>query len=75
MYQNITKKQLEGLKVTNTSTYAKVITHYYIQNPDGTLTANKVPTKDGDVNEDTVQEGNLGDSLHNNTNGGYPRLL
>ena len=56
------EKTAEGLKVTNTSTYAKVITHYYIQNPDGTLTTNKVPTKDGDVNEDTVQEGNLGDS-------------
>ena len=56
------EKTLDGLKVTNTSTYAKVITHYYIQNPDGTLTTNKVPTKDGGVNEDTIQEGNLGEN-------------
>ena len=51
------EKTAEGLKVTNTSTYAKVITHYYI---DGTT--DKVPTKDGGVNEDTIQEGNIGDS-------------
>ena len=51
------EKTLDGLKVTNTSTYAKVITHYYI---DGTT--DKVPTKDGDVNEDTIQEGNIGDN-------------
>ena len=51
------EKTTEGLKVTNTSTYAKVITHYYI---DGTT--DKVPTKDGDVNEDTIQEGNIGDN-------------
>ena len=51
------EKTLDGLKVTNTSTYAKVITHYYI---DGTT--DKVPTKDGNVNEDTIQEGNIGDN-------------
>ena len=47
--------------ITNTSKYGKVTVHYYIQNPDGTLTTNRVPDTNGTEIQDIVIEGKKGD--------------
>ena len=47
--------------ITNTSKYGKVTVHYYIMNPDGTLTTNKVPDINGTEIQDVVIEGKEGD--------------
>ena len=47
--------------ITNTNKYGKVTVHYYIQNPDGTLTTNKVPDTNGTEIQDIVIEGKKGD--------------
>ena len=47
--------------ITNTSKYGKVTVHYYIQNPDGTLTTNRVPDTNGTEIQDIIIEGKEGD--------------
>ena len=47
--------------ITNTSKYGKVTVLYYIQNPDGTLTTNKVPDINNNEIQDVIIEGKEGD--------------
>ena len=47
--------------ITNTSKYGKVTVHHYIQNPDGTLTTNRVPDANGTEIADVIIEGKEGD--------------
>ena len=47
--------------ITNTNKYGKVTVHYYIQNPDGTLTTNRVPDANGTEIADVIIEGKEGD--------------
>ena len=51
-----------GRVVTNTSKYGKVTVHYYIMNPDGSLTTTRVPDAQGQEVQDAVIEGKEGDS-------------
>ena len=50
-----------GRIVTNTSKYGKVTVHYYIMNPDGSLTTTRVPDAQGQDVQDVVIEGKEGD--------------
>ena len=47
--------------ITNTNKYGKVTVHYYIQNPDETLTTNRVPDTNGTEIQDIIIEGKEGD--------------
>ena len=47
--------------ITNTSKYGKVTVHYYIMNPNGTPTTNKVPDINNNETQDIVIEGKEGD--------------
>ena len=47
--------------VTNTNKYGKVTVHYYIMNPDGSLTTTRVPDVQGQEVQDVVIEGKEGD--------------
>ena len=49
-----------GRIVTNTSKYGKVTVHYYIMNPDGSLTTTRVPDTQGQDVQDAVIEGKEG---------------
>ena len=49
-----------GRIVTNTSKYGKVTVHYYIMNPDGSLTTTRVPDAQGQDVQDAVIEGKEG---------------
>ena len=49
-----------GRIVTNTSKYGKVTVHYYIMNPDGSLTTTRVPDAQGQDVQDVVIEGKEG---------------
>ena len=51
-----------GRIVTNTSKYGKVTVHYYIMNPDGSLTTTRVPDTQGQDVQDAVIEGKEGDT-------------
>ena len=47
--------------ITNTNKYGKLTVHYYIQNPDGTKTTNRVKNANGEEIQDIVIEGKEGD--------------
>ena len=51
-----------GRIVTNTNKYGKVTVHYYIMNPDGSLTTTRVPDAQGQYVQDAIIEGKEGDT-------------